>query len=90
MQHRLAGGVCTAALIVCVACNGVVDPSKNVTDPPGTPAPGALAATVAVIVTAWPRTEVDEVSETVVVVLAALTLSAAAVDTLEEKLALPP
>ena len=34
MQHRLAGGVCTAALLsVCVvACNGIVDPSKNVTD----------------------------------------------------------
>jgi hypothetical protein len=34
MQHRLVGGVCTAALLslFASACGGIVDPSKNVTD----------------------------------------------------------
>ncbi len=32
-------------------------PSKNVTSPVGLPAPGAIAATVAVSVTLWPKAD---------------------------------
>jgi hypothetical protein len=48
-------------------------PSRNVTVPVGVPAPGGTAATVAVKVTDWPKTEgfTDEV--TAVSVLALLT-----------------
>ena len=48
-------------------------PSRNVTVPVGVPDPGATAETVAVKVTAWPKTDgfTDEV--TVVVVSALLT-----------------
>ena len=40
------------------AVPSVVVPSVNVTDaPPGVPAPGATTATVAVMVTIWPKTD---------------------------------
>ena len=46
----------------------VVVPSLNVTGPEGVPAPGALAVTVAVKVTDWPKTDglADEVRTVVV------------------------
>jgi hypothetical protein len=34
-----------------------VTPSKNSTEPPGLPAPGAFTVTVAVIATLWPTTD---------------------------------
>jgi hypothetical protein len=53
----------------------VVLPSVKVTVPVGVPAPGELALTVAVSVTAWPKTaEVGEVLSAVVVA-ARLTVS---------------
>ena len=47
----------------------VVDPSMNVTVPVGVPAPGATAATVAVNVTLWPKTDGLIEDETDVLVL---------------------
>ena len=44
-----------------------VVPSKNDTDPVALPAPGAVAATVAVKVTDWPKTEALVVAKVVVV-----------------------
>jgi len=65
-----------AVLPVRLTVPSEVAPSLNVTVPVGVPAPGATAATVAVKVNDWPRTDglVPLVSATVVVVLAWLTV----------------
>ena len=62
-----------------------VTPSKNSTDPVAVPAPGAVAATVAVKVTDCPKTE-GVVEANVVVVLALLTTWLTAVLVLARKL----
>ena len=51
----------------------VTAPSVKVTVPVGVPAPGATAATVAVKVTTWPKTEGLAVELTVVVLESLLT-----------------
>jgi hypothetical protein len=68
----------------------VVAPSRNVTVPPGVPAPGALAVTVAVNVTACPNTEGLAEAVTIVLVPSALTVCASAADVLVLKLVSPP
>jgi hypothetical protein len=75
---------------VKLAVPTVAAPSRNVTVPLGVPAPGATAATVAVKVTDWPKTEglVDEVS--VVAVAALLTVWVMAAEVLLLKFASPP
>jgi hypothetical protein len=50
-----------------------VAPSKKVTVPVGTPAPGLLTATVAEKDTVWPKTGAATEDDTVVVVEAAVT-----------------
>ena len=60
----------------------VVVPSLKVTVPPGTPAPGATALTVAVNVTDCPNTEGFADDTTVVVVLAAFTTCESEADVL--------
>ncbi len=50
--------------------------SKKVTEPVRVPAPGAVASTVAVKVTLWPKTEGLGAEVTLVVVLALLTVCA--------------
>ncbi len=64
-------------------------PSLNVTVPPGRPAPGAVAVTVAVKVTDWPKTDgfVDE--PRAVVVAAAFTVCVNTLEVLVAKLASP-
>ena len=66
-----------------------VTPSKNSTVPLAVPAPGAVAATVAVKVTDWPKTE-GVVEANVVVVLALLTTWLTAELVLVTKLTSPP
>jgi hypothetical protein len=68
----------------------VVVPSLNVTVPVGVPLPGAVAATVAVNVTACPKTDgfTDEVTD--VLVAALFTVWVSVVDVLALKLASPP
>jgi hypothetical protein len=66
-----------------------VVPSKNVTVPVGVPAPGAATVTVAVNVTACPKTGELTDEATVVVVLALLTTWLTAVLVLALKLAFP-
>ena len=51
----------------------MVEPSMNVTEPPGIPVPGDVAVTFAVNVTDWPKTDGLTEVVTVVVVLAGLT-----------------
>ena len=51
-----------------------VAPSLKVTVPVGVPEPGALALTVAVKVTDWPKTEGLDEEATAVVVLSLLTV----------------
>jgi hypothetical protein len=70
----------------------VVTPSLNVTVPVGVPAPGATAATVAVNVSDWPKTEGfgPVVRATVVVVLAWLTVCETVLELLGPKRAVPP
>jgi hypothetical protein len=63
----------------------VVVPSKKVTVPVGVPAPGALAVTVAVNVTARPKTELVGEAAVVVVVEAVFTVSVSAADVLAPK-----
>ena len=66
-------------LLLRIAVPRVIEPSMKVTEPVGVPVPDA-GLTVAVNVTAWPKT--DELSEEVrlvVVAVAALTVSVAAV-----------
>ena len=58
--------VAWAAVMVTLAAR-VVAPSVKVTVPPGVPAPGATAATVAVKVTLWPNR--DGLGEELTVVL---------------------
>ncbi len=60
----------------------VVVPSLNVTVPEGVPAPGAVAVTVAVNVTDWPKVEGFTLDKTVVCVPALFTVSAYAGDAL--------
>ena len=67
----------------------VVAPSLKVTVPVGVPAPGAVAATVAVKVTACPNTDGLAEEESAVVVLAMFTVCVSAEDVLAEKLASP-
>jgi hypothetical protein len=68
--------------------SGVV-PSWKVTVPVGVPAPGALAVTVAVNVTAWPNTEGLAEAVTIVLVPSALTVWVSVADVLALKLPLP-
>ena len=48
--------VVTPATVLSVPVPSVVAPSLKVTDPVGVPAPGLDTVTVAVNVTAWPKT----------------------------------
>jgi len=66
-----------------------VEPSKNSTVPFAVPAPGEPAATVAVKVTDWPKTEGFAEDVKVVVVLALFTTWLTAVLVLVTKLASP-
>jgi len=66
-----------------------VEPSKNSTDPFAVPAPGEPAATAAVKVTDWPKTEGFAEDVKVVVVLALLTTWLTAELVLVTKLASP-
>ena len=70
----------------------VAAPSLNVTVPVGVPAPGATAATVAVKVSDWPKTDGlgPVVRATVVVVLAWPTTCVTVLEALAAKLAVPP
>ena len=64
-------------------------PSRKVTVPVGVPAAGATAVTVAVKVTAWPKSDGFTELVTVVVLLPLLTVWVIAVEMLELKLASP-
>ena len=66
-----------------------VAPSKNVTEPPATPAPGANVVTEAVSVTASPNDDGFGVLVTEVAVAAEVTVCVDADDVLPAKLALP-
>src|SRR3954467_6579582 len=79
---------CPAALRVAVP--SVLFLSLKVTVPVGSPKPGALAATVAVKVTACPCREGLSEDTTVVVVPSLFTVWVTAVEVLPLKLALPP
>ena len=57
-----------------VTVPSVVEPFANVTEPVGVPLPGAFAATVAVKVTDWPKTDGFADETTDVVVLSWLTV----------------
>ena len=72
-----------------VAVPKVVAESRNVTVPPGVPAPGALAETVAVNVTVWPNTEGLAELATVVVEPSLFTVCNRLPDVLALKLASP-
>lgn len=63
--------------------------AKNVTVPVGVPLPGALAETVAVKVTLWPKTAVAADDLTGSVVGSSLTFWANGVDIVPRKLLLP-
>ena len=73
-----------------VAVPKVVAESRNVTVPPGVPAPGALAETVAVKVTDWPNTDGFELLVTVDVLASRFTVWVMAADVLPPKLTSPP
>src|SRR5947209_19900607 len=66
-----------------------VVPSKKVTVPPGVPDPGATKPTVAVKVTAWPKTDWPGEALTVIKVLALPTVRGVPVEMLELKLPSP-
>jgi len=68
----------------------VVEPSMNVTVPVGTPAPGALAATVAVNVTDCPKTEGLAADDTELLVADWFTVCVNAEDELVAKFVSPP
>ena len=68
----------------------VVEPSMNVTVPVGTPEPGALAATVAVNVTDWPKTEGLADDDTELLVPSWFTVCVNADDVLVVKSVSPP
>jgi hypothetical protein len=67
----------------------VAAPSLNVTVPPGVPAPGALALTVAVNVTLWPNTVGLSEVVTPVLVSALFTVCVSVGEVLVLKLASP-
>ena len=71
------------------AVPSVVAPSRNVTVPVGVPEPGKSALTVAVNVTAWPKTDGFAEEATVVELFARLTVCVMAVEVLELKLLSP-
>ena len=73
-----------------VAVPKVVAESRNVTVPPGVPAPGALADTVAVKVTDWPNTDGFVVLVTAAVLASRFTVWVMAADVLPPKLVSPP
>jgi len=81
-----------AVLPVRLTVATVAAPSLNVTVPVGVPAPGATAATVAVKVSDWPKTDGfgPVVRATVVVVLAWFTTWVRVLEVLVPKLASPP
>src|SRR6185436_15181782 len=83
----LVVSVATPALSVTVP-NGEL-PSLNVIVPLGVPAPGAVAVTVAVKVTVWPKTDGFGVEASVVAVLALFTVCVPLADVLALKLASP-
>ena len=66
-----------------------VAPSLNVTVPVGVPVPGAVAITVAVKVTDWPKTEGLTEEITTAVVLALLTVCVKLAEVLVLKLTSP-
>ena len=72
-----------------VAVPNVAAPSLKVTVPVGVPVPGAVAVTVAVKVTDWPKTEGLTEEATAVVVLALLTVCVKLGDVLVLKLTSP-
>ena len=73
-----------------VAVPKVVAESRNVTVPPGVPAPGALAETVAVKVTDWPNTDGLALLVTIDVLASRFTVWVMAADVLPPKLTSPP
>ena len=87
---KAGGGEACTSTAQSVPCPGIVEPSLNVTVPVGVPLPGAPAATVAVKVTDWPKTDgfADDVTE--VVVASLVTVSVRTDDTLPVKLLSPP
>ena len=72
-----------------VAVPKVVAESRNVTVPPGVPAPGALAETVAVKVTDWPNTDGLALLATVAVLASRLTVWVIAAEVLAVKFVSP-
>ena len=82
--------VTLAEPLLSVPVPSAVAPSLKVTVPPGVPAPGLFADTVAVKVTDWPKSDGLADETTAVVVASLFTVCVNEAETLPVKFASPP